>query len=257
MIGIDPAAGPRRAFAGICAAAAFLTRVPAPAGGAPPAAAAGYFPLVGAAVGAAGAAVASAALWAGLGPWLAAVFAVAAQIALTGGLHEDGLADAADGFGGAADREARLAIMRDSAVGAYGVLALALMLAARVGAVAALAAAAAWPLAALAAAGAASRAAMVAAMRGLPPARVDGLAAAAGRPGRGALALALATAAACAAPLGGAGAAALAAGVALGAAAVARLAMRRIGGATGDVYGAIQTVGETAGLCALAAVAGA
>jgi adenosylcobinamide-GDP ribazoletransferase len=57
---------------------------------------------------------------------------VAASIALTGGLHEDGLADAADGFGGGWSVERRLAIMKDSRIGTYGVLALAFGIALRV-----------------------------------------------------------------------------------------------------------------------------
>src|SRR5579863_3553917 len=62
----------------------------------------------------------------GLPPLLCAGLATAALILATGGLHEDGLADAADGFGGGATRAAKLAIMRDSRIGAYGALALAL-----------------------------------------------------------------------------------------------------------------------------------
>ena len=158
-------------LADIAVAVGFLTRLPVPgAGGAGRlAAAAGWFPLVGAGVGAVGAGVAAAALWAGFGPWLAAVFAVGAQAALTGALHEDGLADAADGLGGR-DRAARLRIMRDGAVGSYAAVTLVLALAARIGAIAAHAEGGA-PAAALVASGAVSRAAMVAAMRGMPPAR--------------------------------------------------------------------------------------
>ena len=246
----------RARAADLGAAVAFLTLLPVPGGGGSGrlARAAGWFPLVGAAVGAAGGAAAAGAAWIGLGPWLAAVFAVALQLALTGALHEDGLADTADGLGGG-DRAARLAIMRDGAVGAYAVLALGAATAARVGAVAATVEAG-WPVAAMAASGAVSRAAMVAVMHRLPHARDDGLAAAAGSPGRGALAQALLLAALCAVPLAASGIAvplALAAGAAAAAAGVARLARRRLGGATGDVYGAAQTAAEALGLCAAAA----
>ena len=84
------------------------------------------FPVVGALVGGVGAAVCLVALWAGLPLLPAAVFAVLAQVLLTGALHEDGLGDIAVGFGGGADRAAKLEIMRDSRVGAYGVLAIVL-----------------------------------------------------------------------------------------------------------------------------------
>src|SRR3546814_9783083 len=75
-----------------------------------------------------------------LPPFAAAIIALAFAILVTGGLHEDGLADVADGFGGGHDKARKLAIMRDSRIGTYGVLALALVLAARGGSLAALAA---------------------------------------------------------------------------------------------------------------------
>ena len=53
----------------------------------------------------------------------AAALALGAGAILTGALHEDGLADVADGFGGGIDREAKLEIMRDSRLGTYGALA--------------------------------------------------------------------------------------------------------------------------------------
>ena len=252
----------------LATAAAFLTIAPAPAGGGLErlARAAGFFPVVGAAVGVAGGAVAALALWAGFGAGLAAVFAVAAQVVLTGALHEDGLADFADGLGGR-DHAARLAAMRDSAVGVYGVLALGGATAIRVGALAEILATgvtrleAPTALAALAATGALSRAALAGAMRWTERARNDGLAASAGRPPAAALALAGLSAGLCAAPagfvFGAAATAAAALTAAAAAAALCRLAARRLGGATGDVFGAVQTVAETAALCALAAAWGA
>ncbi len=85
------------------------------------------------------AALVLAAGWAvGLGPFLAATLAVAVAVVATGALHEDGLADVADGFGGGATRERRLEIMRDSRIGAYGGAALVLALALRIGALATL-----------------------------------------------------------------------------------------------------------------------
>jgi adenosylcobinamide-GDP ribazoletransferase len=90
-----------------------------------------YFPLVGIIVGCFSAIVLLFAgkIWNGLLPPL---LAVAAGIALTGALHEDGLADTADGFGGGRSRQSRLAIMKDSRIGTYGTLALGLTVALRV-----------------------------------------------------------------------------------------------------------------------------
>src|SRR3546814_4601153 len=65
---------------------------------------------------------------AGLGIGSSSLLAIGSQVLLTGGLHEDGLADTADGFGGGRDRDAKLAIMRDSRIGTYGVLALVLLI---------------------------------------------------------------------------------------------------------------------------------
>ena len=74
----------------------------------------------------------------GLPAGLAAILALAAGMMMTGGLHEDGLADCADGFGGGQTRDQKLEIMKDSRVGSYGVLALILVIAARIMALAAL-----------------------------------------------------------------------------------------------------------------------
>jgi adenosylcobinamide-GDP ribazoletransferase len=65
-------------------------------------------------------------------PWVAAAFATAAGVLVTGGLHEDGLADTADGLGGAHTRERALEIMKDSRIGSYGVIALVLVLSTKV-----------------------------------------------------------------------------------------------------------------------------
>jgi adenosylcobinamide-GDP ribazoletransferase len=99
--------------------------------------AAKYFPLVGVIVGLCSAIVLLLAgkIWSGVLPPL---LAIAAGIAFTGALHEDGLADTADGFGGGRSRESRLTIMKDSRIGTYGALALGLTMALRVAALAAL-----------------------------------------------------------------------------------------------------------------------
>jgi adenosylcobinamide-GDP ribazoletransferase len=229
------------------AALAFLTRLPVRRRPAwrdvDLAASVPLFPVVGALIGVAGALGYALAVWLGLPPWPAAALALATTIWLTGALHEDGLADVADGFGGGRTREDKLRIMRDSRVGSYGAIALVLVLLARAGALAALAAP--WAVAAaLVAAGAVSRAALPAAMATLPRARADGLAAGAGRPHPLRAAAAVLVAALIAlALLGPAAPAALLAGAA-GALGVALLARRQIGGYTGDVLGAVQQLAE-------------
>lgn len=65
--------------------------------------------------------------------WVAAVFSTLATIVLTGGFHEDGLADLADGLGGSSQRERALEIMKDSRIGAFGAMALLLAFMAKVG----------------------------------------------------------------------------------------------------------------------------
>jgi adenosylcobinamide-GDP ribazoletransferase len=119
----------------------FLTRLPTPRLRAFDAAwvsrAARYFPLVGEVVGAicAGVFYVSSHVWS---PLVAALLAVAAGVLVTGGFHEDGLADTADGLGGGQDPARRLEIMKDSRVGTYGVLALVLTLALKVAALSSL-----------------------------------------------------------------------------------------------------------------------
>ena len=239
-------------------AAAFLTLlVPPPRGAAgarPLASAARAFPLVGAALGLGAGAVYAVAAAVGLPPLPAAVCAVAALIAATGALHEDGLGDVSDGFGGGGGREHKLAIMRDSRIGVFGMIAVTLALLARIAALAALAAPGLVTLA-LIAAGAASRAAMTGLMLGLPPARTEGLGADAGAPERGDVFVGAGLAALIAFLVLGLSAAiaALAAG-ALAATAVAALARRQIGGFTGDVLGAAQQAVEIAVLFSVVAV---
>lgn len=211
------------------------------------------FPLAGAAVGAAGGLVFAVALGLGLPPVIAALLAVVGTVSLTGALHEDGLADFADGLGGR-DREARLAIMADGRTGAFGVLALVLSLGLRVAALAAIGSAGA-AAAALIAAGAGSRAVLPVVMARVEPARVHGLAVGAGRASRDRLLAGSLLGAALVllflGPVGGAIALLVGAGAA---AALAALARRQIGGYTGDVLGAVQQVTEIAILLAAVAV---
>jgi len=208
-----------------------------------------WFPFVGAALGL----VLGAVWWGAERVWPAAVAAaivVAADLALTGLLHVDGLADSADGLLPHLDRARRLEVMTAPDVGAFGVAAVGAVLLLRW---AALATTAPSPLL-LGGLWCASRTAMAVAARKVPYARPGGLASAflGGRTLSTALIGAvLATGLAFAGP-GIAGIAAVA-GVAAGAAAVVGLARRRIGGFTGDVLGASGMVGETTGLLVAAA----
>ena len=229
---------------------AALTRLPVrldeAAGARPLAEAAWAFPVVGLGVGLVGGIAYWLAQQLGLVPWLAAVIAVAATVLATGALHEDGLADMADGCGGGRDSAAKLAIMRDSRIGAYGVIALVLAFALRLGALDAIARPSA-VAAALLTAGAMSRAGIVLVMRFGAPARSDGLAVAAGRPDPAVACVAAAIALAAGLLLVGFGPALLAAAAAaLAALIVLGLALRQIGGTTGDVLGAAQQAAEMA-----------
>jgi len=240
------------------AALRFLTRLPlkpAPAEGADPplGRAVRAFPLVGGLIGLLAGAVYAIASGLGLPDIVAAVLAAGALALATGALHEDGLADMADGFGGGESRMDKLAIMRDSRIGVYGVIALVVVLAAKVGAIADIERAG-LVIAAMVSAAAVSRAAMPAIALWMEPARSDGLASTAGRPpapqvwtGLG-LALVLAVGL-----LAWTGLVAfLVAG--LGAAFVAWLAARQVGGHTGDVLGGAQQIAEVLFLLALAAL---
>jgi adenosylcobinamide-GDP ribazoletransferase len=107
------------------AALQFLTRIPLPRLTYDPEAlsrSAMFFPLVGLAIGAV-AAILYIWLLNHLPALVAALFTVLFTVVITGALHEDGLADAADGFGGGSSREQVLAILKDSRIGAYGALA--------------------------------------------------------------------------------------------------------------------------------------
>jgi adenosylcobinamide-GDP ribazoletransferase len=86
-----------------------------------------YFPLIGALVGGLGAGVfwLASAIWP---PVIALVLSLVATVLVTGALHEDGLADAADGFGGGSTPERVLEIMKDSRIGSYGAVALILVI---------------------------------------------------------------------------------------------------------------------------------
>jgi adenosylcobinamide-GDP ribazoletransferase len=214
-------------------------------------------PVAGGAVGLAGALMLALTGLFGLPPLVRAALATAALVIAAGGLHEDGLADVADGFGGGATRAAKLEIMRDSRIGAYGALALTLALILRIGALAAALDGGFWRAAlSLIAVAALSRAGALTPLALLPAARADGAGAAAGRLEANALTAAWGLALVVALVLGlvSLGVAhILAAALASGAAALAMtaLARRAIGGQTGDVAGATQQLAEIAAWCGL------
>ncbi len=233
-------------------AVAFLTRLPAPAHQPRGAAASWAWPLVGALVGLLAAGAAALGLALGLSPAVAAALVLAVQALATGALHEDGLADSADGLWGGGTRERRLEIMRDSRIGSYGALALILSVLLRWTALTALlAAGAVWGP--LLAAGALSRWAMPWMLRALPPAREGGLSRLVGRPDASTVALAAGTALLVA--LLGVGWAAIPAALAvLGVTLLWTGTVRaRLGGQTGDTCGAAQQLAEIATLLALSA----
>jgi adenosylcobinamide-GDP ribazoletransferase len=214
-------------------------------------------PVAGAAVGLIGALVLALTALIGLPPLLRAGLATAALVASTGALHEDGLADVADGFGGGITRAMKLEIMRDSRIGAYGAIALALALILRVGALAAALDGGFWRAAlSLIVAAALSRAAALTPLALLPPARADGAGAAAGPLDSSALAAAWAMGLVIAVALGLVAVGFIHALVATlmsaaAAFAMAALARRAIGGQTGDVAGAAQQCAEIAAWCGL------
>ncbi|MFF5566719.1 adenosylcobinamide-GDP ribazoletransferase [Streptomyces sp. NPDC012623] len=228
-----------------------------------PAARAGmlWAPAAGLAVGGAAAATGALLLFAGATPLLAAVATVAVPAVLTRGLHLDGLADTADGLGSGRPAEDALRIMKRSDIGPFGVITLLLTLLAQTAAVSALYGRGGAPGAlAVVLAGVTARIALTLACRtGVPAARPDGLGAAvAGAvPVGAAVAVALlgtGAGAAAGAVLGPLGAArhALAVLVALGAAhLLLRHCVRRFGGVTGDVFGALAETAATATLVAL------
>lgn len=236
--------------AALVLACQFLTRLPSSRVAYTPermAAAPRYFPAVGAFVGVAGAAMLLAAARVLPMP-VAVLLSLGVTLALTGALHEDGLADTFDGLGGAT-RERALEIMRDSGTGTYGVLAIGLTLATKVTALAAMPAGLA--AAALVTGHAASRLSsvlVIATSRYVREAGAGGFTA--GGIGAGGLAVAVATGAVFVAGMGAVwgAATALAAvgGLAVGHLLARLVFERRLGGYTGDCLGATQQLSEAA-----------
>ncbi|MFL5337316.1 MAG: adenosylcobinamide-GDP ribazoletransferase [Geminicoccaceae bacterium] len=231
-------------------AALFLTRLPVHVDGTVTmrdlAGAVYAFPLVGAAVGLLCGLAFTAAAWLGLPSLPSSLLAIVTMILVTGALHEDGLADTADGLGAGADRERALEIMADSRIGSFGALALIVSVLARLMVLAPM-----WDprtvTEVLVASGMASRALMGVVMLLQPSAKAVGLAAAAGRPDpvRVMIGSFIAIAGAAALlPLPLAVSALLAAtGLSL---LLAAWLGRRLGGCTGDTLGAVQQTAEIA-----------
>lgn len=220
-----------------------------------------FFPMAGALLGAGVGAALAGLIWSGLPSLLSSVLVVGLGLFVTGALHEDGLADTADGFGGGKTRERRLEIMRDSRIGSYGTLALVMAALLRVACYEDLSGLEPLTIVAVLAASAAfSRALMVDLLWATRPARSDGLSVHAGTPGRNGAAFAIVTAAGLTLAAGllvapESGPLALAAGLAV-TAYMRRLTVKLIGGQTGDVCGAVQVLSELAILITFVATKG-
>ena len=212
-----------------------------------------YFPLVGQLVGLLAALVLLLAsqIWSGL---IAGLLALLTAVFLTGALHEDGLADTADGLGGGRDAAHRLAIMKDSRIGAYGVLALGFATALKLVSLVSLTP---WMAAcSLIAAHGVARAATVAVMHALPYAGDETSAKISTRtnpPSRNEVVIAFALSAWPLFLLSGAHALLGLALCALLTIAMALTARRLIGGQRGDILGAVEQICETGFLLGCAA----
>ncbi len=194
-----------------------------------------------------------------LGPFVASALALAVLALITGAMHEDGLADVADGFGGGRTLMRRLEIMGDSRIGAFGGTALVLAFSLRLGALATLLdRSGALAALALLLVAAVSRSAALVPLVLLDPAKPGGAGASVGRPTGATLGIAAGLcvllgliAWAIGLPILGIVLMLLLAPAA--AYGLTRLARRQIGGQTGDVIGASQQVAEIAGLIGLLA----
>ena len=211
------------------------------------------FSLVGVLIGILGGIVFAITNLIGLPNLVASVIAIAFMIFVTGALHEDGLADMVDGLGGGKNRKQKLSIMRDSRIGAYGVIALVLVLGAKVGALTDLENIG-LVISALISASAFSRAVLPAMMRWMPAAHNDGLGAGAGKPPADAVWTGLVIAvifSVCLLTWSGIVALLISSCSAF---VVAFLVRRQVGGHTGDVLGATQQISELMFLLTLVAI---
>ncbi len=229
------------------AAIGLLTRLPVPVDGevasARGAAAAWAYPIAGLLVACLAALVGSLTLWIGIPSQLVAVLALTTLVVITGALHEDGLADSADGLWGGWTKERRLEIMKDSRIGAYGVIALVLSLTFRGAALNGLIAAGLlWP--ALIICAVASRCAMVVLMSAMPNARDTGLSQSVGRPPAQTAILAFGLTVICVLVLSGWAGLWVIMAAAVATLLCGLLANAKIGGQTGDILGATGQIVE-------------
>jgi adenosylcobinamide-GDP ribazoletransferase len=244
--------------ADLVAAFGLLTRLPLPRATASSSTGASVWawPVVGLVVGAIGAAAYALGGRCHLSPWIGGMLAVLAMVIATGGFHEDGLADTADGIGGGATPERRLLIMKDSRIGSFGALALIASVGLRVGAVAQIGE----PrlvAAALIVAAVFGRAAMPGVLMLSGPARPGGLAASLGAPEAAPIAIGWVLAVVVGLLSVGPHEALVAVfTTVLVAAAMAWLGQRSLGGYTGDTLGATEQLAECAVLLVLAGAVG-
>ena len=238
------------------AALGLLTRFPIVVDGekavARGAASAWAFPLVGVIVGVVLAMSTSVLLGIGIPSGIAAAIALAISVIATGAMHEDGLADSADGLWGGWDKARRLAIMKDSNTGVYGVCAIALTLLIRWLALSAIVAFGIHWMALIAAA-TLSRTSMVVLMAVMPNARNSGLSQTVGRPAANTTWLAIGIGAVVAIACGYA---VLVLVVAVATLICGLIARAKIGGQTGDILGATQQITELAALVSIVAMLG-
>ncbi|MBX3597281.1 MAG: adenosylcobinamide-GDP ribazoletransferase [Rhizobiaceae bacterium] len=248
----------RRIMGDLAIALVFFTRLPLPHFDLPGKTLGGALwaaPLVGVAVAIAGGAAYTLSHAIGINEGVAAAIALAITMLFTGCLHEDGLADTADAFGGGRTIARKLEIMRDSRIGTYGASALAMSVLLRWTSLASLPGGAS-AVCALIAAHTASRGALALFVQRTPYARADGLAASVGSVSNTVLLASLCLGALPLLLLGIGPAIILALIIGATFLCLRSLFIRQIGGITGDTLGAAQQAIEICMLIAAAAILG-
>jgi len=205
------------------------------------------YPLVGLVVGSGMALLGLVLTTLGLPDQITAALVLALSIIVTGAMHEDGLADSADGLWGGWDPDHRLTIMKDSYIGAYGVIAIGLSLILRWSLLTVLVGTPAGLLAMIAAA-MLSRASMTALMVWLPNARTTGLSQSVGRPAFASGGIAVGISILAGVIFMGVSVAPAVIAVAVTAFVCGAIARAKINGQTGDILGATQQLTEIAAL---------